>query len=101
MKDIYLTITGTKYYYNMTPFKIGSKFKCVKEPTNPYDSNAIKVKMKQLGTVGYIANSPYTTTKGTIDASRVYELVKKKFTVEVMFVTSSKVICKVVAGRVK
>lgn len=32
MKNLYVTITGTKYYYGMTPFKIGKKLTCKKEP---------------------------------------------------------------------
>ena len=32
----------------------------MKEPSNPYDDEAIKVVMKEIGTVGYIANSAYT-----------------------------------------
>ena len=57
--------------------------------------------MKEIGTVGYIANSPYTAVTGTMSAGRIYEKVKKKFIVEVMFITSSKVICKVIDGMKK
>lgn len=53
---------------------------------------------KHIGVVGYIANSPYTSATGTMTASRIQSKVKKGFTVEVMFITSSKVICKVVDG---
>ena len=63
MKKVYVTITGMKYYYGFNPFSIGKKLTCKKEHNNPYDSEAIKVTMKNIGTVGYIANSPYT--KGT------------------------------------
>lgn len=69
-----------------------------KEPDNAFDSEAIKVVIKGIGTVGYIGNSPYTTAKGTMSAGRIYKKVKKKFIVEVMFITSSKVICRVVDG---
>ena len=58
----------------------------------------MKVVMKEIGTVGYVANTPYTAATGTLSASRIYEKVKKKFIVEVMFITSSKVICRVVEG---
>lgn len=98
MKEKYITITGTKYYYGMRPFSIGKKIKCVKEKNNPYDGEAIKAVMKEIGTVGYVANSPYTVAAGTMSAGRIYEKIKKKFTVEVMFITSSKVICRVVDG---
>ncbi len=98
MKNLYVTITGTKYYYGMTPFKIGKKLTCKKEPTNPHDNEAIKVTMKNIGTIGYIANSPYTKATGTLGAGGIGCYVKKKFKVKVMFITSTKVICKVVDG---
>jgi len=98
MKDKYVTITGMNHYYGLTPFAVGRKIKCVKEPHNPYDSDAIRAEMKHIGLVGYVANSPYTTATGTKSASRIYEKVKKKFTVEVMFITGHCVIAKVVDG---
>ncbi len=98
MKEKYITITGMNHYYGMKPFSIGKRVKCIKEKDNLYDDEAIKVVMKEIGTVGYVANSPYTVAKGTMSAGRIYEKVKKKFVVEVMFITSSKVICRVVEG---
>ncbi len=98
MKEQYITIVGFKHYYGITPFKIGKKIRCVKEPDNPYDSEAIKAVMKHIGTVGYIGNSPYTVATGTKSAGGIAHKVKKKFTVEVMFITSSKVICRVTDG---
>ena len=99
MKELYVTITGFNQYYGQTPFQVGRKIKCVKEPDNPYDTEAIRATMKHIGTVGYIANSPYTTAIGTRSAGAIGHKVKKKFTVEVMFITGTKVICKVVDGR--
>lgn len=93
-----MTITGTNHYYGMKPFSVGKKVKCFKEPENAFDSEAIKVVIKGIGIVGYIGNSPYTTATGTMSAGRIYEKVKKKFIVEIMFITSSKVICRVVDG---
>ena len=98
MKEKYVTITGTNHYYGMKPFSVGKKVKCFKELYNAFDSEAIKVVIKGIGTVGYIGNSPYTTATGTMSAGRIYEKVKKKFIIEVMFNTSSKVICRVVDG---
>lgn len=98
MKEKYITITGMNHYYGLRPFSVGKKVKCIKDKNNPYDSEAIKVVMKEIGTVGYVANSPYTTATGTMSAGRIYEKVKKKFVVEVMFTTPSKVICRVVEG---
>lgn len=98
MKEQYITIVGFNHYYGVKPFKIGKKIKCVKEPDNPYDSEAIKAVMKQIGTVGYVANAPYTVAAGTRSAGGIAHKVKKKFTAEVMFITGSKVICRVVDG---
>ena len=98
MKKLYVTITGMKYYYGFNPFSIGKKLTCKKEPNNPHDNEAIKVTMKNIGTIGYIANSPYTKANGTMGAGAINNYVKKKFKVKVMFITSTKIICKVVSG---
>lgn len=98
MKDQYITIVGFNHYYGATPFKIGKIIKCEKEPENPYDSEAIRVTLKYVGTVGYVANAPYTVALGTKSAGKIAHKVKKKFKVKVMFVTGTKVICKVVDG---
>ena len=99
MKELYVTITGSKHYYGQAPFKVGRKIKCVKEPDNPYDAEAIRATMKHIGTVGYLANSPYTTAVGTKSAGAIGHKVKKKFTVEVMFIAGAHIICRVVDGR--
>ncbi|MBQ4069195.1 MAG: HIRAN domain-containing protein [Lachnospiraceae bacterium] len=98
MKDYYITVTGMNHYYGLAPFSVGKVLKCYKEPSNPYDNEAIVVKLKEVGKVGYIANTPYTKATGTKSAGAIAGIVKKKFKVEVMFITSSKVICKVVDG---
>jgi hypothetical protein len=98
MKEQYITITGMSHYYGHKPFKVGRKIKCVKEPKNPYDSEAIKCKVKHVGVVGYVANSSYTVATGTKSAGGISHKVKKKFTVEVKFVTAHSVICKVIGG---
>lgn len=98
MKEKYITIVGFNHYYGVTPFKIGKKIKCIKESNNPYDGEAIKATMKQIGTIGYVANSPYTVATGTKSAGGIAHKVKKKFTAEVMFITRTKVICRVIDG---
>ena len=98
MKKVYVPITGMKYYYGFNPFSIGKKLTCKKEHNNPYDNEAIKVTMKNIGTVGYIANSPYTKANGTMGAGAVNKYVKKKFKIRVMFMTSTKIICEVIDG---
>ncbi len=94
MKDKYITITGFNHYYGKQPFSIGNVIKCIKEESNQYDSEAIKAVMPYIGTVGYVANSPITVAGGTMSAGRIFDHVRKKFYVRVMFTTSSKIICK-------
>ena len=98
MKEQFITITGMRHYYGLTPFKVGKRIKCVKEPDNTYDSEAIRCQIKHIGKVGYIANSPYTVATGTKSAGGISHKVKKQFKVEVMFITGHSVICKVVEG---
>lgn len=99
MKERYITITGFNHYYGLTPFKVGKNIQCVKEPENPYDSDAIRATLSHIGTVGYVANTPYTAATGTMSAGRIYDKVGRKFWVKVMFITSSKVICKVLEEK--
>lgn len=94
LKDKYITITGFNHYYGKQPFSIGNIIKCIKEESNQYDSEAIKAVLPYIGTVGYIANSTYTVAGGTMSAGRIYDHVRKKFYVRVMFTTASKIICK-------
>ncbi len=63
MKDVYFTLTGTNHYHGQEFFEVGMKVKLRKEPDNAYDHEAIRVELKGLGKVGYVANSP-NTVKG-------------------------------------
>ena len=98
MREQYVTITGFDHYLGKIPFKIGKQLKCRKEPSNFYDSEAIKVYTSRWGTVGYIANSTWTVATGTKSAGGIAHMMKKKFKVEVIFMTQSKIICKVIDG---
>ncbi|MEG0546320.1 MAG: HIRAN domain-containing protein [Oscillospiraceae bacterium] len=99
MKKMYVTITGINHYYGKAPFKIGNVIACKKEPSNEYDSEAIKAFLPMIGTIGYVANSSYTYINGTMSAGRVYDKVKEIFFVRVMFVTKDSIICKVELDR--
>ncbi len=96
MKEKFITITGMNHYFGLAPFAVGRKVKCTKEPDNPFDSDAIKVTMKHIGKVGYVANSVNTVATGTKSASRIYDKVPKKFKAEIMFIMPWFVIAKVV-----
>ena len=63
MKKIYFTITGTKYRCGHDFMKPGMKVKLEKEPDNQYDVEAIRVMMKGVGQIGYVANSAHTVKR--------------------------------------
>ena len=52
-----------------------------------------------MGLVGYVANSVSTTANGTMSAGRIYDSVGDSFYAKVMFMTQSKVICKVLKEK--
>ena len=98
MKEISLTVTGMRHYYGCSIIHVGDILRCRKEPENKYDADAIQVLLPVYGKVGYIANSPYTVAKGTLSAGRVYDQVKKKFYIRVLYICSNQIICKVEEG---
>ena len=93
MKDVYFTITGMNHYHGSSFLKEGMKVKLIKEPDNPYDKEAIRVELKGLGKIGYVANSPYTVLGESKSAGRMYEMIKKKAKGKVLFVTPKGAIC--------
>ena len=95
MAEQYVSIVGFKNFFDKRPFAIGAKLLCVKEPENTHDSEAIRVVIPVLGTVGYVANSVNSKANGTLSAGRIYERVGDKFIVEVAFSTHSTVIARV------
>ena len=92
METMFVTITGTNHYYGLKPFKVGGIVKLVKDKMNDYDCDAIAVLMPYIDTVGYVANSPNTTFKGTYSAGRIYDSIGDYCYARVMFVTHSSVI---------
>lgn len=94
MKKIYFTITGTKYRCGHEFMKTGMKVRLIKEPENPYDSEAIRVEMKGAGHVGYVANSIYTVKGESMSAGRIYDRIGKKAKGTVEIVLPDAVICR-------
>ncbi len=94
MAKIFFTITGTKYYHGSEFLKKGKKVKLVKEPDNPYDSEAILVKLKGIGDIGHVANSPYTTLGDSMSAGRIYDKIGDTAVGTVKYVLPHGVICK-------
>jgi hypothetical protein len=93
MKDVYFTITGTNHYFGSDFMKKGMKVRLIKEPDNEYDKEAIRVELKELGKIGYVANSPHTIIGENMSAGRMYDLMKKAKG-KVIIITSKGIICR-------
>ena len=63
-----------------------------KEPDNEYDKEAIQVKMKGMGKIGYVANSPYTIIGDSMSAGRIYDRIEDKAKAKVVMVTEEKIL---------
>ena len=63
-----------------------------KEPDNEYDKEAIQVKMKGMGEIGYVANSPYTIIGDSMSAGRIYDRIDDKAKAKVVLVTEEKIL---------
>ena len=96
MKEMYFTIAGCSHYFGSDFMKKGMKVKLVKEPDNKYDKEAIQVKIKGLGKVGYVANSPYTVIGNSMSAGRLYDKIGDKAKGKIMFVTDEGVIARII-----
>jgi hypothetical protein len=94
MKNVYFTITGMNHYFGSDFMKKGMKVRLIKEPDNEYDKEAIRVELKGLGKIGYVANSPYTVIGESRSAGRMYELMKKKAKGKVVMITQKGIICR-------
>ncbi len=75
MEKIYFTITGTQHHFGKEFIEAAMEVKLVKEPDNEHDKEAIKVEMEGLGTIGYVANSPYTVKGESMSAGRLYDRI--------------------------
>lgn len=69
----FVTLVGAENYYGIKIFNIGQEVKLIKDYNNSIDQEAIRVEIKTLNTVGYVANSVNTVAKGTKSAGRIYD----------------------------
>lgn len=95
MEEMYFTITGCNHYFGTEFLKEGMKLKLEKEPDNKFDSEAILVKIKGLGKIGYVANSPYTVKGESMSAGRLYDKIGDKAKARVVFLLGDGALCKV------
>ena len=95
MSELFFTITGCKHYFGNEYMKNGMKVKLVKEPDNEFDKEAIQVKIKGLGTCGYVANTPYTVKGESMSAGRLYDKLGDKAKGKIVFVIDGGAICRI------
>ena len=95
MEEMYFTIAGCNHYYGTEFMEKGMKVKLVKEPDNKYDKEAIQVKIKGLGKVGYVANSPYTVQGESMSAGRLYDKIGDKAKGKIVFVVGGTAVCRI------
>lgn len=94
MGNAYFTITGLSYYFGREVFEKGMKVRLIKEPDNVHDKEAIRVEIKGLGKVGYVANSPHTVLGESMSAGRLYDRIGEKAKGKVVIVTERGVLCR-------
>ena len=92
----YFTVTGTNHYFGQEFLGPGMKVKLIKEPDNDYDREAIRVELKGLGQIGYVANSPYTVLGESMSAGRLYDRIGKKTKGEIVHVLPRGILCKII-----
>ena len=97
MENAFITITGLDHYFSQKPFTVGGIVRISKDHNNEYDSEAIRVEMPHIGTVGYVANSTHTVYTGTHSAGRLYDKMGEYAYAVVMFLTHSSVIAAVLS----
>ena len=77
------------------------KVRLIKEPDNQYDAEAIRVEMKPLSKIGYVANSTNTVIGDSWSAGRMYDWIRKEADAKVMLVTEHGALCRVCKKSVR
>lgn len=95
MAKVFITLTGTKYYYGTDFLKKGMKLQLEKDPENKHDKEAIRVVCEGLGKIGYVANSSYTVIGESMSAGRLYDKIGDTAHVKVVLKTPSGILCRV------
>lgn len=95
MAKKYITLTGTNHYFGNEFLELGMKLKLKKEPDNQFDKEAIRVELKGLGKIGYVANSAHTVKGDCYSAGRIYDSIGKKAKAKVEIVLPYGAICSI------
>lgn len=95
MEEMYFTITGCNHYLGNSFMEKGMKIRLEKEPDNEYDKEAIQVKVKGLGKVGYVANSPFTVKGESMSAGRLYDKIGDAAKAKIVHVVGGGAVCRI------
>lgn len=95
-EERYVAVVGFRQFYGRKIFKPEQIVKLVKEPNNSFDDEAIRVEIKPVGQVGYVANSTATVPRGCHSAGRIYDTFDQQCFGIVRFVTKEAVIVELV-----
>ncbi len=93
MNEMFFTIAGTRFFYGRDFIEPGMKVTLVKDPENEYDSEAIKVELRGLGTIGHVANSTNTVIGKSMSAGRIYDKIGDTAQGEVLYVMEKGILC--------
>lgn len=93
MKKVFITVTGTKFYFGQEFLEKGMSITLKKEPDNEYDKEAIKAEMDGLGQIGHVANSVSTVLGESMSAGRLYDRIGETAEAEVLYVLPQGVVC--------
>ena len=93
MSEIYFTIAGTNHHHGQEFIEPDMPDKLIKEPENEVDIEAIKVEMRGIGQIGYVANSPYTVLGESMSAGRLYDKIGDEAVGKVLYVLPRGALC--------
>lgn len=97
MNQAYITVTAMHRYCGTEFLKDekGTQVLLEKEPDNKYDTEAIKVKLPGVGTIGYVANSVHTVCEDCMSAGRLYDKIPDTAKATILYILPNALICTV------
>lgn len=93
MSEIYFTVAGTSHYHGQAFIEPQMSVMLEKQPDNRIDSEAIVVKMKGIGQIGYVANSPFTVQGESLSAGRLYDKIGDTAVGRVLYKLNNSLLC--------
>jgi len=93
-KKTYFTLTGTQFYHGQSFLEKDMTVRLVKDPSNYFDKEAIKVELEGVGQIGHVANSPYTVVGESYSAGRLYDKFEDEAEGKILHVMPTGVLCK-------